>query len=107
MENKTTEQVHRVGAITCGTALIVTGILFLLHIVFPMISYLFIFRLWPCIFILLGIEILLSSCKKNVRFVYDAGAVVMLILLLLFAVGMAFLDYLIQSPYAASFYYFR
>ena len=93
MQNNTNETVHHVGTITCGTALITAGILFLLHIVFPIISYSFIFRLWPCIFILMGIEILVGNCKKDARFVYDMGAVVLLILLLLFSVCMAFLDY--------------
>ena len=104
MENNKKENIHRVGAITCGTVLIVTGILFLLHIIFPIISYLFIFRLWPCIFILLGIEILIGNCRKDVTFVYDTGAIILLILLLLFAMGMAFIDYWIQNPYAASLY---
>ena len=82
MEPNKKETIHRVGTITCGTVLIVTGILFLLHIIFPVISYLFIFRLWPCILILLGAEILIGNCKKDVSFVYDTGSVVLLILLL-------------------------
>ena len=106
MEIKKYERVHRVGTITCGTVLIITGILFLLHILFPVISYLFIFRLWPCVFILLGIEILVGNCKKDVSFVYDTGAVVLLILLLLFAMAMAFVDYLIQNPYTTGFYFY-
>ena len=65
MEPNKKETIHRVGTITCGTVLIVTGILFLLHIIFPVISYLFIFRLWPCILILLGAEILIGNCKKG------------------------------------------
>ncbi|MCI8635100.1 MAG: hypothetical protein HFJ05_05820 [Eubacterium sp.] len=104
MEPNKKETIHRVGTITCGTVLIVTGILFLLHIIFPVISYLFIFRLWPCILILLGAEILIGNCKKDVSFVYDTGSVVLLILLLLFAMAMAVVDYWIHNPYAASLY---
>ena len=104
MEPNKKETIHRVGTITCGTVLIVTGILFLLHLIFPVISYLFIFRLWPCILILLGAEILIGNCKKDVSFVYDTGSVVLLILLLLFAMAMAVVDYWIHSPYAASLY---
>ena len=104
MEPNKKETIHRVGTITCGTVLIVTGILFLLHIIFPVISYLFIFRLWPCILILLGAEILIGNCKKDVSFVYDPGSVVLLILLLLFAMAMAVVDYWIHNPYAASLY---
>ena len=104
MEPNKKETIHSVGTITCGTVLIVTGILFLLHIIFPVISYLFIFRLWPCILILLGAEILIGNCKKDVSFVYDTGSVVLLILLLLFAMAMAVVDYWIHNPYAASLY---
>lgn len=104
MEPNKKETIHRVGTITCGTVLIVTGILFLLHIIFPVISYLFIFRLWPCILILLGAEILIGNCKKDISFVYDTGSVVLLILLLLFAMAMAVVDYWIHNPYAASLY---
>lgn len=104
MENNKKEPVHRVGTITCGTTLIVTGILFLVHIIVPIVSYLFIFQLWPCILIMLGIEILIGNYKKDVSFVYDTGSVVIMILLLLFAMGMAVVDYWIQNPYAASLY---
>lgn len=104
MEPNKKETVHRVGTITCGTTLIVTGILFLVHIIVPFVSYLFIFQLWPCILIMLGIEILIGNYKKDVSFVYDTGSIVILILLLLFAMAMAVIDYWIQNPYAARLY---
>ena len=106
MEHNKKETVHRVGTITCGTILIVMGTLFLLRMIFPLLSYLFIFRLWPCVFILLGIEILIANGKKDACFIYDTGAVVLLILLVLFAMGMALIDYLIETPYATGFYFY-
>ncbi|MDF2844988.1 MAG: hypothetical protein K0R00_3414 [Herbinix sp.] len=51
---------HRVGTITLGGMLITFGTLFLLRIFVTTISYHIIFKLWPIIFILLGIEVLLS-----------------------------------------------
>lgn len=105
MERNKKETVHRVGTITCGTALIASGILFLLHIFFPIVSYLFIFRLWPFILIMLGAEILIGSCKKDASCVYDTKAAVLMILLLLFAMGMAFVDYCMQHSYINGFFY--
>ena len=43
----TKERVHRVGTVTFGVVLILFGILFLLHLFFPVLEYRFIFRLWP------------------------------------------------------------
>lgn len=52
---------HRVGAFTLGCILIFFGILFLVHMIFPALSYEIIFHLWPCIFILMGLEILITQ----------------------------------------------
>lgn len=65
MENKTERSIHRVGTMTSGIALIVFGILFLLHMIVPTVNFLFIFRLWPIILIMLGIEILIGNFKKS------------------------------------------
>lgn len=64
---------------------------------FPGLSYEMIFHLWPCIFILMGLEVLATkfSEKKNV-FIYDKGAVFLLILMAFFAIAMAFLDTAMQ-----------
>ncbi len=51
MENNKQLSTRRVGTVTCGMALIVFGALFLLRMVFPMVNLLFVFRLWPCIWI--------------------------------------------------------
>ena len=70
-ENVKEVRTHRVGSITLGSALVLFGILFLVHLFVPVLTYEIIFHIWPCIFILLGIEILLANRKKNVEFVYD------------------------------------
>lgn len=74
-ENVKEVRTHRVGSITLGSALVLFGILFLVHLFVPVLTYEIIFHIWPCIFILLGIEILLANRKKNVEFVYDGKAV--------------------------------
>lgn len=94
MESSRAVRVHRVGTITCGCTLIIFGMLFLLHMIVPAFSYTFIFRLWPCIFIMLGVEILIgNSSKKEDMFVYDKGAVFLLVVLAVFAMLMGFTDY--------------
>lgn len=79
---------HRVGTLTLGIVMILAGVLFLLHIFLPVLTFGMIFRFWPVIFILLGVEILMAN-RNEMHFTYDAGAVVLMILLTLFAMSMA------------------
>ncbi len=79
----------RVGTFTAGITLIGFGILFILHMFEPSLNYRLIFSLWPAILILLGIEILVSYFAGDAKLRYDAGAVVLILILALFAMGMA------------------
>ncbi len=88
------EKSHKVGTITLGGMLITFGILFLLRIFVDTISYQFIFHLWPIVFIFLGIEILLANFRqKETKLVYDTTAIVLIVILSVFAMGMAAVDY--------------
>lgn len=99
MENKNEKKVHRVGTITSGTALIIFGILFLLHMLVPTVNFLFIFRLWPVILIMLGIEILVGNYKKSTTFVYDKGSILLMIILMFFALFMGITsEWLLHLP---------
>ncbi|MBE5966211.1 MAG: hypothetical protein E7255_04515 [Lachnospiraceae bacterium] len=83
---------RKVGTFTLGALLIVFGVLFLLRIFFHNLSYIFIFKLWPIIFISLGVEILISNflqSDENNTLVYDKTAFVLIIILSFFAMGMA------------------
>ena len=84
--------VHRVGCLTFGVTMIGIGVLFLMHVVFPELHYEYILRLWPCIFIILGLEILVANHKENVKFVYDKGSIFLIFMVLLFAMCMACVD---------------
>ena len=65
-------RIYRVGSLTLGCLLVVFGSLFLAHMFYPSLSYEFIYRLWPFIFILLGLEVLGSRLRsEKVQFVYD------------------------------------
>lgn len=86
------ERTRRVGSVTFGLTLILFGILFLVHTMAPSFDYEVIFQFWPAIFILLGVEILVENHKSNAlncKFIYDFPAIIMLILMLLFAMVMA------------------
>ncbi|MBB2182110.1 hypothetical protein H0486_04380 [Lachnospiraceae bacterium MD1] len=86
-------KVHRVGTITLGGMLVVFGILFLLRIFIPALSYDIIFKLWPVVFIFLGLEILIANfSQKEDKLVYDKTAFALIIILSFFAMGMAFTD---------------
>ncbi len=79
---------RRVGSVTFGMTLILFGVLFLLHMVVPTLHYELIFQFWPVVFV----EILVENHRSNAekcRFVYDFPAILMLVVMLLFAMVMA------------------
>lgn len=94
MQEKQTIHIHRVGTVTFGLVLVVMGALCLLKLFFPVLNYELIFRLWPAVFICLGIEVLLSSRSPERRIVYDGAAIFLLVLLVLFAMCMAGMDWI-------------
>lgn len=100
----TNKPTRRIGTISFGILLILFGLMFILHLFIPSISYLFIFRLWPCIFIFLGIEILAGNKKENCTFVYDKTAIFLCLILTFFAMAMAVVDFCIQQSAIWRFY---
>ena len=87
---------HRVGTITFGVSMIAFGAMFMVHMFIPAFSYRFILSMWPCVLIMLGIEILLGSRQKNVRFTYDAAGIVLTGVMLVFAMCMAGMEVILQ-----------
>ena len=84
-----TMKTRRVGTLTLGATLVTFGILFLLRIFNIAVDYMLIAKLWPVIFIFLGIEIIVSYfMKKEEHFSYDFAAIVIIIVLSLFAMCM-------------------
>lgn len=80
---------HRVGTITLGVTMISIGVIFLVQLFFDVLDYGWIWKLWPVIFIMLGVEVLLANAGKKRQFVYDKAGIVLTFLLTGFAVGMA------------------
>lgn len=88
---------RRVGSLTCGTLLILFGVLFILHMLIPAVTFTFIFKLWPLILIFLGIEILLSNIRKTEqKLTYDTGAIFLVIILAFFSLGMGVAEFCIS-----------
>lgn len=96
MDEKKTIRVHRVGSITFGCVLVLFGVLCLLHGFLPALTYEIIFHLWPCVLILLGIEVLISSARGTTKFVYDKAAVVLLFLVTFFVMCLASVDFAME-----------
>ena len=77
---------HKVGTITLGMTLIICGIVFLLQMVIPVMTFSMVCRFWPLIFIILGLEILISNWRdKEGTFVYDKGSIFLTFLVTGFA----------------------
>lgn len=103
---KQTIRIRRVGSVTFGIVLVITGVIFLLQQLFPNLNYVIIFRFWPIILIGLGIEVLLGSRQKNVevlneegkvieqnKMVYDVPAIILTIVLIFFSIFMAMMNW--------------
>lgn len=106
--NRQTIRIRRVGSVTFGIVLIVTGALGLVQILLPHMDYRFILHLWPLILVLLGIEVLIASRQKNVeildesgkpveqnKVVYDVPAILLTMVLTGFSLCMGVMDYIL------------
>lgn len=89
---------HRVGTFTLGGMLITFGIIFLLRIFISAISFSIVFKLWPIIFIFLGLEILIANFnQKEEKLVYDKTAFALIIILSFFAMGMSMVEFIMDQ----------
>lgn len=66
MERQTI-RIRRVGSVTFGMVLVVTGVLFLIHLFLPGLDLRVIFQFWPLMLITLGVEVLLEAGRKLMR----------------------------------------
>jgi len=90
---------RRVGTLTLGISLIGMGSLFAVHLFVPdAIPYHLIFRLWPAILILLGIEVVVSyAVNKEEKIKYDGWAVFIMIVMMIFAGALAGCQLLLET----------
>ena len=87
---------RRVGTFTTGIVLVMFGIMFLLRLINPNIKYLLIASMWPLVLVLLGIEIIVAYLiNKEEIMKYDFGAIILIIMVSFFAMGMGCMEYTI------------
>lgn len=89
---------HRVGTITFGCILIALGVLLIVHLFVPKLTYTVILNYWPVTLILLGIEILVANSRsEKTAFTYDGWSIVLLFLILGFTMCMGILDWILVN----------
>lgn len=92
------KRTRRVGVLTLGITLIVFGCIFIYKTIFNRISYGFILKLWPCILIILGLEILISYiCNKEEEYKYDGYSVLLLLVMSVFSMFMASMEFFYKN----------
>ena len=96
---------HRVGTITLGITLVLSGIAYLLHLFFPSITYYHIMKAWPIVFIFLGVEILLNALQikdeQDIR--YDKTAFFMNAMIILFTMFIGCISIAIEHAIPITF----
>lgn len=106
---KQTIRIRRVGSVTFGVVLVATGILFLADLFFPTMDFYIVYRFWPAILILLGLEVLAGSRQKTYeilnkegkieeqsKVVYDVAAILLMIVLIGFSMCMGMIDWAVR-----------
>ena len=87
---------RRVGTLTAGIVLVMFGIMFLLRLVTSNINILLIASLWPLILVSVGIEIIVAYIiNKEEKMQYDFSAIILVIILAFFAMGMGGVEFII------------
>lgn len=90
-------QVHFAGTVTMGCTLIIMGVLFIVHIIVPGLSYAMIFRLWPLILVGLGIEVLIANAIAPEKMKFSGISIAILLIMVFFSMIMAGCDILMNS----------
>lgn len=88
--------VHRVGSITFGIILILLGILLLLRLIIPALTYTVILDFWPITLIVLGLEVLIANMRSDqIAFQFDGWSVFFLFMILGFTICIGILDFIL------------
>ncbi|MCL2052282.1 MAG: DUF5668 domain-containing protein [Lachnospiraceae bacterium] len=110
MENgNKTIRIRRLGSVTFGIVLIGTGLLMSLNVIFPSLNINMLFRFWPLILVILGVEVLIGSQFKSTevirpdgqvieqnKVIYDIPAVIMMGITLFVAFMLAFAEWAVR-----------
>lgn len=88
---------HKVGTITLGLTLVICGIVFLLQMLIPGMTFWLVCRFWPLIFIILGVEILISNWRdKEGTFIYDKGSILLTFIVIGFAMILGLISQIVM-----------
>lgn len=89
---------RRIGTLTMGLSLICAGVLFAVHLFIPgILTYYYIFRLWPLILIMLGAEVLIANVRnRDEKIIYDGWAIFIMVLTMALAGTLAGCQILIE-----------
>ncbi|MEG2653095.1 MAG: hypothetical protein RSA17_05920 [Ruthenibacterium sp.] len=91
--------VRRVGTVTMGVALILSGVLLCVSLFWPTVNVFGLFRFAPLLLALLGVEVLVAYARaKNAAIKYDVLSMILCALLILFSLG-------VTSVVVAEMYY--
>jgi len=91
---------RRVGTLTAGIVLVIFGIIFLLRTFMPDFNISWIISFWPVVLILLGIEIIAAyAINKEEKMQYDFAAIMLVIILSFFAMGMGGIEFLMKNAH--------
>lgn len=91
---------RRVGTLTAGIVLVIFGIIFLLRTFMPAFNISWIISFWPVVLILLGIEIIAAyAINKEEKMQYDFAAIMLVIILSFFAMGMGGIEFLMKNAH--------
>lgn len=89
---------RRVGTLTAGASMIIFGLLFMIRLVIPSVTFGLIASLWPIVLILLGIEVIIAYVRnKEEKVRYSAGSVVIIIVLALFTACMVAIQIVMEN----------
>lgn len=88
---------RKIGTFSTGVVFVFFGVLFLISIFMKDLDYTMIFSFWPIVLILLGVELILSFVlTKEESLSYDKGAVFLLLIMTIFTLGMASVDFILK-----------
>lgn len=98
MVNENTGKINvRIGRFTFGITMILFGISILIQMIFKLEVFRYILMFWPLIFIILGIETIYLTSKKNVNIRYDVAGIIFTGIILFIGTIMSFCSLVINK----------
>lgn len=90
------KRVRRVGTLTMGIALIVTGLLIVATLLFPYLDLTLLFNLCPLLLVILGVEVIVAAMKGEENLKYDFLSMIVCFLVICSSLAAAFIPQYIR-----------